>query len=366
MLKANKLFAMAAKLEEEGVITPNTEVEVSASVSVTPEEQEKIDEALTEVEEIATAEQELDESAEEIEDLGEAEATLSAIRDAIKREGIVTPQMYAFLQDAGYLEVIASFQKNVTYPASEAIANVSLNKQYADVIIAGCEAGISTIDTTRTGIYAAESLSDRIKSMFLGWIGNYKQSLEVYAKQLGTDGLNSEKLQNTKLKAVPLSILKKHIEVLSKCCKYANEEITKIGNKCDWDEKKIGKNHHLANKVSDGIMKLFKTLPDNPDEEGTFKSLGYSDINKIRSLITFTKDEMKEITNNIKFLQYKDSNFVVALLLATLTDSSTTSQYLASGYKENNLYAVINMIHHELISNYKELIKVCRIAVKSK
>ena len=35
MLKANKLFAMAAKLEEEGVITPNTEVEVSASVSVT-------------------------------------------------------------------------------------------------------------------------------------------------------------------------------------------------------------------------------------------------------------------------------------------------------------------------------------------
>ena len=180
MLKANKLFAMAAKLEEEGVITPNTEVEVSASVSVTPEEQEKIDEALTEVEEIATAEQELDESVEEVEDLEEAEATLSAIRDAIKREGIVTPQMYAFLQDAGYLEVIASFQKNVTYPASEAIANVSLNKQYADTIIAGCEAGIFA---AQEGIKESiQNFSKKVIATFEKWkIGFDKDERKILA-----------------------------------------------------------------------------------------------------------------------------------------------------------------------------------------
>lgn len=141
-LNAAKLFAMAAKLEEEGIITPNTEVEVSASVSVTPEEQEKIDEAITEVEEIATADAEINESVEEVEELEEAATTLSAIRDAIKRDGIVTPQLYAFLQDSGYLSAIAAFQKNVSYPATEAISNVSLNKQYADAIVAGCEAGL--------------------------------------------------------------------------------------------------------------------------------------------------------------------------------------------------------------------------------
>lgn len=145
MLKHSKLFAMAAKLEEEGVITPNTEVEVSASVSVTPEEQEKIDEALTEVEEIATTSNELEEATQEAEELDEAEATLSAIRDSIKRDGIVTPQLYAFLQSSGYLEAISAFQKNVAYPAVEAITPVTVNKQYADSIIAGCEAGLGAI-----------------------------------------------------------------------------------------------------------------------------------------------------------------------------------------------------------------------------
>jgi hypothetical protein len=145
MFKANKLFAMAAKLEEEGIITPNTEVEVSASVSVTPEEQEKIDEALTEVEEIATASNEIEESVNEGEELSEAEATLTAIRDTIKREGIVTPQLYSFLQDAGYLDVISVFQNKLKYPATEAISNVSINKQYADSIVAGCEAGLASI-----------------------------------------------------------------------------------------------------------------------------------------------------------------------------------------------------------------------------
>ena len=192
MLKANKLFAMAAKLEEEGIITPNTEVEVSASVSVTPEEQEKIDEALTEVEEIATAESELDESVEEVEELEEAEATLTAIRDTIKRDGIVTPQLYAFLQDTGYLDAIAAFQKNVSYPATEAISNVSLNKQYADAIIAGCEAGIESINTNLD--VAFEGLWTDIKANFNDYIAMYNtterklRSLHDTLKSMNHDG----------------------------------------------------------------------------------------------------------------------------------------------------------------------------------
>ena len=162
MLKHSKLFAMAAKLEEEGIITPNTEVEVSASVSVTPEEQEKIDEALTQVEEIATAENELEEATQEIEDLEEAETTLSAIRDTIKRDGIVTPQLYAFLQTSGYLEAISAFQKNVAYPAVEAITPVTVNKQYADSIIAGCEAGIESIQKSYE--VAMEGFFDKVKA----------------------------------------------------------------------------------------------------------------------------------------------------------------------------------------------------------
>ena len=147
MLKYHKLMAMASKLEEEGIVTPNTEVEVSASVSVTPEEQEKIDEAVTEVEEVTQAEQDLDELEEQTEQLEEAEATLKAIRDIVKKDGIITPQLYDFLQNAGYLDVISSFQKKVAFPATEAISHVSVNKQYADAIVAGCEAGLR--DTLR-------------------------------------------------------------------------------------------------------------------------------------------------------------------------------------------------------------------------
>ena len=272
MLKANKLFAMAAKLEEEGVITPNTEVEVSASVSVTPEEQEKIDEALTEVEEIATAEQELDESAEEIEDLGEAEATLSAIRDAIKREGIVTPQMYAFLQDAGYLEVIASFQKNVTYPASEAIANVSLNKQYADAIVAGCEAGMKE---------TAKTIWEWIKKMF-------QKLADFVVRIYNAIRYNSSRVEHTK---TILLENKSTIEASMKTDKYILNGIAERLKAFNEEYSQTTALTVTDGKIKDHVSKIdaiFKALGDFNDKLPTLNDI----ITMLTNALTLIKEVM--------------------------------------------------------------------------
>ena len=143
MIKATTLMALANKLQEEGVVGSTTDVEVSANVHVTPEEQTKIDEAVTQVEEIATAGQEIDETIDEQEQTEEAEATLRAIVNNLKKYGSLNNQMYSFLQETGYLDAIAAYQSTqmnkVVYPAVETIAPNQLNKAYMDSIIAGCE-----------------------------------------------------------------------------------------------------------------------------------------------------------------------------------------------------------------------------------
>lgn len=143
MIKATTLMALANKLQEEGVVGSTTDVEVSANVHVTPEEQTKIDEAVTQVEEIATAGQEIDETIDEQEQTEEAEATLRAIVNNLKKYGSLNNQMYSFLQETGYLDAIAAYQSTqmnkVIYPAVETIAPNQLNKAYMDSIIAGCE-----------------------------------------------------------------------------------------------------------------------------------------------------------------------------------------------------------------------------------
>lgn len=144
MLKPHVLSALGFKLEEEGVVTPTVEAEVSASVEVTPEQQEAIDEAVTQIEEVATAGAELEEAVTQQEEVEEAEATLSAIADNLRTYGQLPQQMYDFLQKTGYLDVIAAAQSTamnrVQYPAVESINPTALNRQVVDGIIAGCEA----------------------------------------------------------------------------------------------------------------------------------------------------------------------------------------------------------------------------------
>lgn len=143
MLKPHVLSALGFKLEEEGVVTPTVEAEVSASVEVTPEQQEAIDEAVTEIEEIATAGAEIEAETAQQEEVEEAEATLSAIADNLRTYGQLPQQMYDFLQKTGYLDVIAAAQSSamnrVQYPAVESINPSALNRQVVDGIIAGCE-----------------------------------------------------------------------------------------------------------------------------------------------------------------------------------------------------------------------------------
>ena len=143
MIKATALMSLANKLQEEGVVGSTTDVEVSANVHVTPEEQTKIDEAITQVEEIATAEKEIEETITEQEQTEEAEATLRAIVNNLKKYGSLNNQMYSFLQETGYLDAIATYQSTqmnrVVYPAVETIAPNQLNKAYMNAIITGCE-----------------------------------------------------------------------------------------------------------------------------------------------------------------------------------------------------------------------------------
>ena len=154
MIKATALMSLANKLQEEGVVGSTTDVEVSANVHVTPEEQTKIDEAVTQVEEIATAEKEIEETITEQEQTEEAEATLRAIVNNLKKYGSLNNQMYSFLQETGYLDAIATYQSTqmnrVVYPAVETIAPNQLNKAYMNAIIAGCE-GMLTNAIKRIG-----------------------------------------------------------------------------------------------------------------------------------------------------------------------------------------------------------------------
>lgn len=144
MLKPHVLSALGYKLEEDGVVTPTVEAEVSASVEVTPEQQEAIDEAVTQIEEVATAGAELEEAVTQQEEVEEAEATLMAIADNLRTYGQLPQQMYDFLHKTGYLAVIAAAQSTamnrVQYPAVESINPTALNRQVVDGIIAGCEA----------------------------------------------------------------------------------------------------------------------------------------------------------------------------------------------------------------------------------
>lgn len=148
-IKNNVLFALASKLEEEGVVTPTVEAEVSASVEVTPEQQEAIDEEVTQIEEIATISEEVEEAATEVEEVEEAEATLRAIADNLRTYGQLPQQMYDFLQKTGYLDVIATAQSTsmnrVQYPAVESINPTALNRQVVDGIIAGCEGMLANV-----------------------------------------------------------------------------------------------------------------------------------------------------------------------------------------------------------------------------
>lgn len=144
MLKPHVLSALGYKLEEDGVVTPTVEAEVSASVEVTPEQSEAVEEAVTQIEEVATAGAELEEAVTQQEEVEEAEATLRAIADNLRTYGQLPQQMYDFLQKTGYLDVIAAAQSSamnrVQYPAVESINPTALNRQVVDGIISGCEA----------------------------------------------------------------------------------------------------------------------------------------------------------------------------------------------------------------------------------
>lgn len=156
MIKASMMAALASKLEEEHITSPiddkTVEAEVSASVEVSPEVQTQIDEAVTQavddVEAMTEASDDLEEVTEEAEDIEETTATLRAVVESIKENGgVIQPQLYAFLQKAGYLNLIGQLQSTaiskVTYPAVETMSTSALNKQYSDSILVGCEAAIT-------------------------------------------------------------------------------------------------------------------------------------------------------------------------------------------------------------------------------
>ena len=143
-MNATFLAKLASRLEEEGVVQPNTDVEVSASVSVSPEEQEKIDEEVTKVESVDESGDQAEDTLDEGEQATETEATLRAIVKAVRATGSITPQLYIFLQETGYLEAISGFT-GTYFPAAEALSPRKLNSTYTASIVAGCEAGIKEI-----------------------------------------------------------------------------------------------------------------------------------------------------------------------------------------------------------------------------
>lgn len=170
MIKASMMAALASKLEEEHITSPiddkTIEAEVSASVEVSPEVQTQIDEAVTQavddVEAMTEASDDLEEVTEEAEDIEETTATLRAVVESIKENGgVIQPQLYAFLQKAGYLNLIGQLQSTaiskVTYPAVETMSTSALNKQYSDSILVGCEAAITEF---------GKSVWKRIKAIF--------------------------------------------------------------------------------------------------------------------------------------------------------------------------------------------------------
>lgn len=170
MIKASMMAALASKLEEEHITSPiddkTVEAEVSASVEVSPEVQTQIDEAVTQavddVEAMTEASDDLEEVTEEAEDIEETTATLRAVVESIKENGgVIQPQLYAFLQKAGYLNLIGQLQSTaiskVTYPAVETMSTSALNKQYSDSILVGCENAITEF---------GKSVWKRIKAIF--------------------------------------------------------------------------------------------------------------------------------------------------------------------------------------------------------
>lgn len=150
--------ALGRKLEEEGVVTPTTEAEASVSVHITPEEQTAIDEEVSQYEQVTEAITEAQTAVADADQAEDAEATMSAIVYSIKKHNGVSPQMYAFLQQAGYLDLIARHQSSslnkVTYPGVEELST-SNTKDVAAQLLAGCEAILDRIKEGGKAIWKA-------------------------------------------------------------------------------------------------------------------------------------------------------------------------------------------------------------------
>lgn len=273
MLKPHVLSALGYKLEEDGVVTPTVEAEVSASVEVTPEQSEAIEEAVTQIEEVATAGAELEEAVTQQEEVEEAEATLRAIADNLRTYGQLPQQMYDFLQKTGYLDVIAAAQSSamnrVQYPAVESINPTALNRQVVDGIISGCEAmlegaGKRVMDFLKNIWDKIVELWDRLIVFVMGNKSQIEKMGQKFSdkRQVGDESALSSAPYNPRMmgseKAISIGKdLAKNADIL----KAAADEFAQLGR---WERIKAGFNKDFASDKIEAAVKAMETFtPDS-------------------------------------------------------------------------------------------------------
>ena len=381
MLKPNVMMALASKLEEEGITSSiddkTIEAEVSASVEVSPEVQTQIDEAVTEavddIESMTETEDDLEEASEHVDDLDETATTLRAVVTSIRENGgVIHPQLYAFLQKSGYLDLIAQYQSNsitkVTYPAVEAMSTSSLNKQYSDSIIAGCESVIAASEGMIADSF--KNLKDKVTAVFDKW---NSKTLDAERKIKVLHDTLSKIKNSGNLEEAPYSKSLPSVQQIKEIAQIADELVSFIDG--------IDLIKNIFSKAERGDNSILEQYKENDKKvkvlqeklNGIFTKAKNSDTSKHNGTIAgagFTYDNLKNDVYKTclklqqdfqKLSKYENAWSIDAIQFNTALKNDTLKTILTFGY---NVTSALNKIFNRIVYAYRGYIAAAGRTIK--